>query len=104
MYVYRHARINKYIYIHIWQQVHNEVEMLSSCRQPTKPKETKVADVQKKNIVPATPSLENNPEVALPLAAATLTALMTQMSASMNGKTCMANKANKSLPVIPIHA
>merc|ERR1712232_133632 len=70
----------------------------------TKPKETKVADVQKKNIVPATPSLENNPEVALPLAAATLTALMTQMSASMNGKTCMANKANKSLPVIPIHA
>ena len=67
----------------------------------TAPKETKFTEVQKKNIVPATPSLENNPEVALPLAAATLTALMTQMSASMKGKTCM---ANKSLPVIPIHA
>merc|ERR1712038_357703 len=60
-------------------------------------------EVQKKPVVPTTP-LEHNPEVALPLAAATLTALMAQMSAAMKDKTCMPNKANKSLPVIPIHA
>lgn len=48
-------------------------------------------------------ALENNPEVALPLAAATLTALMTHISASLkNEKSCVAN--GKSLPVIPIHA
>jgi hypothetical protein len=55
-----------------------------------------------KKILPSGPALENNPEVALPLAAATLAALMTQFSAAMKNKSCVAN--NKSLPVIPIHA
>mmetsp|Transcript_4505 Transcript_4505/g.6582 ORF Transcript_4505/g.6582 Transcript_4505/m.6582 type:complete len:492 (+) Transcript_4505:174-1649(+) len=46
---------------------------------------------------------EHNPEIALPLAAATLTALMTQFSSAMKDghKTCV---KPKSLPVIPIHA
>merc|ERR550539_1122963 len=48
------------------------------------------------------PAIENNPEVALPLAAATLAALMTQFSAAIKNKSCVAH--NKSLPVIPIHA
>ena len=47
-------------------------------------------------------SLEANPEVVLPLAAATLTALMTQLSANIKNKPCVTN--GKSLPVIPIHA
>lgn len=62
----------------------------------------KVPGVLKKKTMPTIPSIENSPEVALPLAAATLTALMAQMSAAMKDKkTCM---ANNSLPVIPIHA
>jgi hypothetical protein len=56
-----------------------------------------------KKVIPTSPSIEKNPEVALPLAAATLAALMTQFSATMkNNKSCVAN--SKSLPVIPIHA
>mmetsp|Transcript_2711 Transcript_2711/g.4076 ORF Transcript_2711/g.4076 Transcript_2711/m.4076 type:complete len:464 (+) Transcript_2711:122-1513(+) len=45
---------------------------------------------------------EHNPDIALPLAAATLTALMTQWSAAMKDKACV--NTNKSIPVIPIHA
>lgn len=45
---------------------------------------------------------EQNPDVALPLAAATLTALMTQFSVAMKDKKNPV--LNKSLPVIPIHA
>lgn len=55
-----------------------------------------------KQIMPSSPALENNPEVALPLAAATLAALMTQFSATIKNKSCVPN--SKSLPVIPIHA
>lgn len=46
---------------------------------------------------------EHNPDIALPLAAATLTALMTQFSSAMKDghKNCV---KPKSLPVIPIHA
>lgn len=44
---------------------------------------------------------EPNAEIALPLAAATLTALMTQFSSAMKDKACV---KPKSLPVIPIHA
>jgi hypothetical protein len=47
-------------------------------------------------------SMEQNPDVALPLAAATLTALMTQFSVAMKDKKNPV--LNKSLPVIPIHA
>lgn len=43
-----------------------------------------------------------NPDIALPLAAATLTALMTQWSAAMKDKAHV--NTNKSLPVISIHA
>merc|ERR1712038_1302474 len=59
---------------------------------------------QNKNKLPSGPgpAIENNPEVALPLAAATLAALMTQFSAAMKNKSCVAS--SKSLPVIPIHA
>ncbi len=55
------------------------------------------AELEKKQFV--TP--EQNPEIALPLAAATLTALMTQFSSAMKDKACV---KPKSLPVIPIHA
>lgn len=55
-----------------------------------------------KCLTPSGSALENNPEVALPLAAATLTALMTHLSASIKNKSCVPN--GKSLPVIPIHA
>jgi heat shock transcription factor 2 len=47
-------------------------------------------------------AIEKHPEVVLPLAAATLTALMTHLSANMKTKACVTN--GKSLPVIPIHA
>lgn len=64
--------------------------------------DVKVKEEQKKKIVPSNSPFEHNPEVALPLAAATLTALMTQIAAMKEKeKACM---ANKSLPVIPIHA
>jgi len=46
--------------------------------------------------------IEQNPDLALPLAAATLTALMTQFSVAMKDKKNPV--LNKSLPVIPIHA
>lgn len=46
--------------------------------------------------------IEKNPDVALPLAAATLTALMTQFSVAMKDKKNPV--LNKSLPVISIHA
>ncbi len=55
------------------------------------------AEMEKKQFV--TP--DQNPEIALPLAAATLTALMTQFSSAMKDKACV---KPKSLPVIPIHA
>jgi len=58
--------------------------------------------LQNQTILPSGPAIENNPEVALPLAAATLAALMTQFSAAMKNKSCVAS--SKSLPVIPIHA
>lgn len=48
-------------------------------------------------------AIEKNPDIVLPLAAATLTALMTQLSAASCQKNkCLTN--GKSLPVIPIHA
>merc|ERR1712038_1205223 len=56
----------------------------------------------KKTMLPSGPALDNNPDVALPLAAATLTALMTHFSATIKNKSCVPN--SKSLPVIPIHA
>lgn len=55
-----------------------------------------------KQLLSSGSSLENNPEVALPLAAATLAALMTQFSATIKNKACVPNST--SLPVIPIHA
>jgi len=70
----------------------------------TKPNatETPEATPPKKHLLPSGTALENNPEVALPLAAATLAALMTQFSATIKNKSCVPN--SKSLPVIPIHA
>ena len=69
----------------------------------TESNEKSVAESQpSKHMTPSGSALENNPEVALPLAAATLTALMTHLSANIKSKSCVPN--GKSLPVIPIHA
>lgn len=66
--------------------------------------------VESKNLFTATNNTTNNnnnseqngnPDIALPLAAATLTALMTQWTAAMKDKTPV---ANKSIPAIAIHA
>lgn len=45
-------------------------------------------------------SMSQQPEVALPLAAATLGAVLAQYGSSMKNKTCV----TKSIPVIPVHA
>jgi heat shock transcription factor 2 len=65
-------------------------------------KTTKSESKSSKQVVHQPPALENLPEIALPLAAATLTALMTHLSATMKNKPCVASE--QSLPVIPIHA
>lgn len=57
---------------------------------------------EKKEIKEKPKQVVPNPDVALPLAAATLTALMTQFSVAMKDK--KNTVINKSLPVIPIHA
>jgi len=46
---------------------------------------------------------DHDPEIAIPLAAATLTAIISQYSEVMKNKACMKSKST-SLPVIPIHA
>jgi len=69
---------------------------------------TSTTNVERVVNVPLTPVEPNNPEVSLPLAAATLAALISQYSAAIKGKTCEAvgtTTNSKNLPkVIPIHA
>jgi len=57
---------------------------------------------QNNKVLPFKCGVDNNLDVALPLAAATLAALMTQFSAAMKNKPCVSTSTN--LPVIPIHA
>jgi len=57
---------------------------------------------EEKKIMPV--AVPSNPNVALPLAAATLTALMTQFSVAMNEKKKPVVNTSKTVPVIPIHA
>jgi len=62
---------------------------------------TDVAEDKKENVI--TPFSDQTPEIAIPLAAATLTAIISQYSELMKNKSCIKTK-RQSLPFIPIHA